>query len=248
MASHIAIRRIMLPIIQNPWCDEPHVMKKSEMEEHHAAYHAHMAVARTAERDGLYRAAVDSAMSAWEFIDGMMRYEQKYLDREFASVPAIDFVLKYSPMLLDVRRLNALRDLLKSRKRIDRDASADLVEELERAIFQTSENYQLWSFLERHPDVRQDELPPSLGGDREYRRTVIRFWEQLGIVSRTPDGRSYRLLLIAPLGRAITGKCPSCGQTHNAPKRAFFEPIDCPSCGKQAHFVLVASEGNPQPD
>lgn len=221
-------------------------MKKSEMEEHYAAYHANMATARAAEASGLYRAAVNAASTAWEYIDGMMQYEQKYLDREFGGVPAIDLVLKYSPMLLDIRRLGILRDLLKSRKRIDRNASSDLAEELEEAFAKTNQNYRLWSFLQHHPDVRQDELPEVLGGDQEYRRTVIRFWEQLGIVSRIPDGRSYRLLLVAPLGRAVSGKCPACGEIHEAPKRAFFEAIDCPACGEQSHFVLIASETNAQ--
>jgi hypothetical protein len=216
-------------------------MKKSEMEEHHAAYHARMAAARAAEADGLYRAAVDAASAAWDYVDAMMQYERKYLDREFGSVPAIDLVLRYSPLLLDVKRLDALELLLKSRKRIERDTEADMAAKLRDARAKLWENHRLWSYLEDHPDARQDELRRVLGGDQDRWRWVAEAWERMGLVSRTPSGGSYRLALITRTGQVVRGKCPACGYVADAPKAMFFEPMTCPACSAEATFVILSA-------
>src|SRR5438445_210985 len=101
-------------------------MKKSEMEAHRDEYQARMAAARAAERDGLYREAMAEALSAWDFIDGMMQYEKRYEERSFDSVAAIDLVLRYAPLLLDRKSLDTLERLLKEYRRIERDTDADM--------------------------------------------------------------------------------------------------------------------------
>ena len=69
-------------------------MKKTEMEGHSADYEGLMAQAQQAQRKGLYRKAVELALAAGQHIDGMMQYEQKYANREFLSIPAIELVLR----------------------------------------------------------------------------------------------------------------------------------------------------------
>ena len=81
-------------------------MKKTEMEQHHTAYHEKVAKARSAERTGLYRRAMQLALSSWEHVDGMMQYERKYENAEFDTIPAIEMVLKYAPLLLDFESLD----------------------------------------------------------------------------------------------------------------------------------------------
>ena len=46
-------------------------MKKTEMEEHHTAYHELVTQARSAERTGLYRMAMQLALSSWEHVDAI---------------------------------------------------------------------------------------------------------------------------------------------------------------------------------
>ncbi|HVP11023.1 MAG TPA: hypothetical protein VMV94_07530, partial [Phycisphaerae bacterium] len=126
-------------------------MTKAEMEAHRAQYYELIAKARAARQDGRYREAVELAMSSWEYVDGMMQYERKYEDKEFNSVEGIDVVLKYAPLLFDLDSLNRLEDLLKDRRRIERDTSADMGDKLAKATAMMWEARRMWNYLEREP-------------------------------------------------------------------------------------------------
>ena len=76
-------------------------MKKAEMEDHRAEYQALMSKARSAEREGFCRRAVELALASWDHIDGMMQYERRYENKEFANVQGIEMILKYAPLLFD---------------------------------------------------------------------------------------------------------------------------------------------------
>ena len=109
-------------------------MKKAEMEAHNLQYDDYMAVAQSAEEHGLFKGAVKAAISAWDFIDGMMQYRAKYADAKFSSIPAIDLVLKYAPLLLDSKSLDRLEQLLRERSaHVPRNTSEDVAEELKAA-------------------------------------------------------------------------------------------------------------------
>src|SRR5947209_7153912 len=88
------------------------VMKKTEMEAHQSRYYALMQQAQAAERRGLFRMSVEFAVSAFEHIDGMMQYERKYEEKEFASVSAIEMVLRYCPLLFYSEHLEKLESIL----------------------------------------------------------------------------------------------------------------------------------------
>lgn len=214
-------------------------MKKSEMEYHADAYRTKMRAAGAAEQRGLYRLALESAVSAWEHIDGMMRFERKYGDAEFTSIPAIDLALKYAPLLLDRKLLTQLETLLRDYKRIQKNATDDISERVARAHSQISENHRLWSHLEKHPGVLQSSLSTVLGGDQTRWRSVAESWEKMGLVSRTPESNSHRLSLATRMGAVVPGKCPSCGAVEQAPKAILLEKIACPKCRKQVTFILL---------
>jgi len=74
-------------------------MKKADMRAEWVQYHLRMSEAREAHHAGLWRKAVELALSSWGHVDGMMQYERRYLDAEFQSIEAIDFVLQYAPLL-----------------------------------------------------------------------------------------------------------------------------------------------------
>ena len=67
-------------------------IKKADMEAHRLQYQDKLNQALEAESQGLYRVALDAAVSAWKFIDWMMQYVRKCQDAEFSSIPAIDLV------------------------------------------------------------------------------------------------------------------------------------------------------------
>jgi len=220
-------------------------MKKSEMQAHNLEYEAKMDCARAAEREGLYRAALDAAVSAWENIEGMMQYSKKYEEEEFVKIDAIDLILRYSPLLLDSKRLKLLEDLLETRKRIPRNADDDLKSKLATAYAQIKDNHRLWSHIEGNPEARQDDLRQVLGADQTYWRAVAESWEHMGLVVRQPDGGSYRLALTTRMGQIVPAKCPSCGHIDEAPKAMFLEQTDCPKCKSSVLFVLVSRRSPP---
>lgn len=216
-------------------------MKKAEMEEHRETYHHLMTEARSAERQGLYRKAVQSALEAWDHIDGMMQFEKRYGDTEFDSLSAIDLVLKYTPLLLDFETLDALEELLKSYRRIERDTSESLGERLQAARERMWKNHRLWDHLEQNPDARQDQLRGHLGGEQERWRAVAEGWEKMGLISRSPEGGSCRLALCTRLGEMVRAKCSSCGNTLEGSKGLFLEPMDCPRCQRASLFVILGA-------
>ena len=218
-------------------------MKKSEMEAHAQAYRSLMNMAQLAEHRGLYRAAVDAAVSAWEHIDGMMQFGMKYQDDEFVSISAIDAVLKHAPLLFDFRNLDALEELLTTRKRIEKNTSQSALEKLSEARAQIWVNHRLWTYLERHGEVRQDQLSEILGGDQSYWRMLSKSWSVMGLVSRVREGVSYRIALSTRMGQVVLAKCPSCGKSSEAPKGMFLEKMTCPYCNHRVSFVLLSSDG-----
>lgn len=211
------------------------------MAEHQELYHARMSEARAAEREGLYRKAVESALAAWEYIDGMMQYERRYDDADFASIPAIEMILKYAPLLFDFHSLEKLGGLLKECRRIEKNTSESLGDRLVRAQERMWGNHSLWDHLERHPEARQDELRTVLGGDQETWRAVAERWEKMGLLRRTPEGGSYRLALITRMGQVVPGKCPTCGEVVEAPKSMFLEETTCPECTQSVQFTILST-------
>lgn len=217
-------------------------MKKSEMELHSRLYHEKLRGAATAESAGMYRAALDAAVAAWQHIDGMMQYERKYEGKEFTSIPAIDLALKYAPLLLDMRRLDALDDLLGEYKRIDRHASDDIQSKVEQARARVWENHRLWSYIEHHPGAPQEGLQGELGGIQSYWRSVAEAWSRMGLLARTAAGRSYTLSLATRMGEVVPAKCPACGHVAESPKGMFLEQLTCPECRASVVFVLLARQ------
>ena len=214
-------------------------MTKAEMEEHRNIYQAFLAHARTASQAGLYREAVNLAVFAWEHIDGMMQYERKYEKREFASIEAIDIVLKYAPLLFDLPRLDALESLLQERRRIDRDTSEDLGEKLTEARELMWDAHRLWNHIEQSPGVRQDALRQLLGGDQERWRSICEAWEKMGLLGRTQQGNSYCLELLTRMGEVVSAKCSYCGCIVEAPKAMLLEVLTCTTCRSAAVFVIL---------
>jgi hypothetical protein len=202
-------------------------------------YERRMAAAREAARQGLYRRAVEEALEAWPFIDGMMQYARKYKQEEFDTIPAIDLVLQYAPLLLDFRQLDRLGALLKECRRIERDTEADVGEQLATARARMWAAHRLWDYIEQHPDVRQAELRSALGGQQQDWVDILTTWEEMGLLRRTRDSGTYRLALSTRMGEVISAKCPECGAVAEAPKAMLLDALRCAECSKHVVFVLI---------
>ena len=216
-------------------------MKKADMLRHREEYQSLMAEARSAEQEGVYRKAVELALSSWDHIDGMMQYERRYANREFANIEGIDVILRYAPLLFDFSSLDALETILKNSRRIEKNTSENLGGKLAKARARMWDAHRLWDHLERHPEVSQDKLSRALGGSRDRWRSITDAWENMALVYRTRDGESHRIALSTRMGRVVPGKCSSCGVVVSAPKAMLLEKLPCPECRATVFFIILST-------
>lgn len=213
---------------------------KAELESDRARYQELMGQARSALKDGRHDEAVQIAVSSCKYIDGMMQFERKYEDSEFSNIEAIDVVLDYAPLLFHSQVLDELESLLKSQKRIDRDASDDLASDLSKARMRMWEAYRLWNYIEQSGECRQDELRTALGGSQDEWRSIAESWEKIGLIRRTSERGSYRLSFSTRIDDETIAKCPACGAVIQQLKYKLFEDVVCPKCRTKSTFVFLS--------
>ncbi len=217
-------------------------MTKAEIEQHSAAYHALMDEVSTSIRAGLFREAVDLAVSSFSHVDGMMQFEQKYGGKTTTSVASIDFVLQHAPLMFDIESIETLENLLHSQKRIAKNVSVDLSDQLGKARLLVWEAYRFWDYLEQHLTVREDDLRVALGGDSMQWRSIAKSWSDMGLINRFGDSGHHQVSLVTHLERPILAKCPSCAAVVQAIKEKVLEERTCPKCRQKRLFVLLAKE------
>ncbi|MES2794278.1 MAG: hypothetical protein V4719_31985 [Planctomycetota bacterium] len=215
---------------------------KAELLSHQLEYHRLIASARLAQRNGQTQQALELAESSWPFIDGMMQYERKYENRESFTIDGIEIAFKLAPLLLQLEILDRLEALLLSQRRIAKNATTDVVEQLSAAKQLLSRAHRLWDHLEQFGKVQQDQLRRDLGGSQDEWRALAEVWESMGFITRFPSRGSYRLSLVTEMDAEILGKCPACGNFAEAPKILFLETTACPECHADVMYVLLGTK------
>ncbi len=209
--------------------------KKAELELAHDEYQALILQARQAKADRQYDRAIDLAIQCWVHVDSMMRYAQKYQDREFDSLECIDLVLELAPPLFHFESLDKLAALLKEQRRIDKQASADLAAKLAEARARMWEAHRAWSQVELQaasPCAPSSVALASLPG----------LWESLGLLVWKQVGNDRVPGLAIGLDEQAKGKCSSCGAVAKAKKARFLSAGTCPRCKSDGFFVFLRSD------
>lgn len=214
-------------------------MAKAELQADQAAYDGHMARARAAEAAGRHADAILHAMEAWPHLDGMMKFERRWEEREFQSVACIDLVLRYAPLLFHFESLETLASMLKSQKSIDRNATDDLADRVSAAMSQLLRAQRLWNHIEDNPETRQDEVRERLGGDQDEWRATAERWAEMGLIVRTKVGGRYQLELATNLDARVRGRCAECGRVVRGMKRDMLSEQACPACLKSSMFAIL---------
>ena len=213
-------------------------MAKADLEFAQSAYDQAMHHAHAAVRSGYYVRAIAFAIEAWNYVDRMMQYEKKYEDATFKSVPCVDIVLKYAPLVFDIEALDKLSELLKERKTVERLTSDDLGERLRVARGYLRSSYRLWDYIERHPGVMQSDLREQLGGEQDEWRLIAERWESMGLLRRVPEVGSYRLFAVTNMHQRSEGMCPKCGLIEIGRKGDLLAERNCPGCGERCVLVI----------
>jgi hypothetical protein len=214
-------------------------MKKAELETHDAEYRDRLSKAKHAESAGQYNEALKAAVSAWEHVDGMMQFQSKYEEEKVDSVAAIDLVLKYAPLLLDFRKLDALEQFLSICRRIEKNTTAGPREKLSEARSKMWDNHRLWSYLEKHPDAPQDQLHKAMGQTNDW-QSSIEAWVTMGVLRKAQEGPCYRLT--TSMEARVPAKCSACGKSAEGPKGLLLTSVTCPKCRSKTTFVLLSPQ------
>jgi predicted transcriptional regulator len=213
-------------------------MSKAALQAAQLQYDQCMAAARNHERNGQLEEAIRQAIEAWEHLEGMMKFERKWEDREFKSVPCIDMVLRHAPMLLDGKSLDRLGDLLKEQRSIDKLASDDLAARLQEAKQRMRAIHQLLARVEAEPGITVTRLAETCGCDRPTVDQICERLEAMELIEVDRTGKARELRLATDFDRNITGLCESCGRGAALLWWDALSVRKCPTCGEEAYFVL----------
>ena len=154
----------------------------------------------------VYREAIDLAVSSFDHVDGMMQFDKKYAGKETTSVASIDFVLQYAPLMFDVESLERLEKLLRSQKRIAKNVSVELGDQLEKARLLMWEAHRFWHHMEHDLTVREDNVRTILGGDSKQWRSIAKSWADMGLVNRLGVNGHHQLSLVTHPDQPILAK------------------------------------------
>ncbi|MBA3483385.1 MAG: hypothetical protein H0T51_16370 [Pirellulales bacterium] len=226
---------------QSSYISRPIMAKtKAELEYDFDQHQKIMARVRTANRSGEISKALDLAVTAWEYIDGMMQYEKRYGSRsEFKTIDSIAFVLSYAPILFETTLLARLATLLRTYKRIEKNTTDEIGLALDNAMSLMWEARKVWNLLETEGEVHQADLGRRLGGEQARLRDLVESWVHLGVVQRRPHGSSYLIRLCTRVDEKTQAKCSVCGIVDSDAMMAMLDPRRCPNCGCDANFVIL---------
>lgn len=209
--------------------------KKAELEIDFQQYMVLRAQMRRDHQDKQYQTAINTAVSSFPHVDGMMQFDRRYGKKsQFYSIDTIDFVLKYAPLLFDYESLDQLENLLKTRRRIAKNTAADVVEALASARTQMWDAHRLWTLIEQAGQVTVNDLknePPL--------RSVANSWRKIGLIRHAENDKSQ--VFVSRLDDKVRVKCPWCGAFGSGTKVKLLEAITCPRCQQNVFFVLLAS-------
>lgn len=212
---------------------------KGEMQFDHTNYHRLVATARLKILDGHFEEAVKLASNAWAYVDGMMQFERKYLDLAEANIDAIEIALEYAPFLFEFNVLDELETLLKSNRKIGRNASDDLVSRLAQSRAKMTAARRLWNLLEENLAFAEEEIVFSLAGTHAEWDSIIELWVLMGVICRIKRYESWFVALATNMNAESKAKCPSCGAIVKGAKHHFLNEIVCPNCGSKVTFVFI---------
>jgi hypothetical protein len=185
--------------------------------------------------------AIRIALATTEYADGMIQFETRFERRSGREdVETIHYIFRYAPLLFDLAALNTISQLLKAKKRIDKNTAANFVQEVEDAFALMWDAHRFWRLLEEQPETAQDKLRINLGGDQDRWRWIAETWEQMGIIRRVAERGSYRISFVTNLTAVVRGKCSECGAVGKAPMGRFLENITCPKCNATSTFVILS--------
>lgn len=212
---------------------------KSELEWNQQEYYSRLRRAKAAINKQCHQDAVNEAALALHHVDGMMQFERRYENTVFDRIEAIDIILVFAPMLLDLANLELLAAVLKNQKRIDKNTSVDLAIELDQARQLLWDSYRIWSLLEVQQTTWEHEIHEKVEVSRDRVRALLDHWVAMQLVRRKREPNDDCVFLVTHFSAPCVGKCPTCGASVTREKIALLVDSDCQACGVAVGFVIL---------
>jgi len=216
-------------------------LKKADLERHRDEYYRLIAAANEQMDRGHVFDAIKCAVASWQYLDGMMRYENRFQGREFDNVECVEIVLGSAPYFLDFESLDALEDLLKTQRRIEKNTAHNLADKLAAARKVLSAAHTGWNLLANCDDLVESQFRRQIKIDDKSYDRLIGIWESNEVITitMTMTENTRRLRLTTRMRKRTCGKCPACGTVAHAPKAKFLDNVECPKCRESVVFVLL---------
>lgn len=216
-------------------------MSKAHLAAAQVQYDALVSRAMEAESRGDTLEAVRLAQEAWKHLPDMMKFEKKYEEGTFQSVPCIDMVLRLAPPLLDIDALTGVETLLKQNRSIDRDASDDLAARLKEARSRLNSCWRVLRLLETTDGARWLDLQQETQLNEPELRSTIESLFTVGLLKPHASDHPTRFRLNDVLTRAVHATCAACGCSEDLTLDVAVSLDACPACGRRDTVQIFAT-------
>jgi hypothetical protein len=217
-------------------------MKIAELEAHHDAY---------ADSEDTILAMVDNrefpkvfsvCTASFSHILPAINFRKKRgITPETPDFSAFTTIWKYAPPLFEHTAIEALLEFVNSSRAL-MQSEKEILTSTEAACKREQLAHRLWNHLERNSGMLQRDIRTELGAVQEDAVNIVEVWEELGIMDRQSEDRSYRLYFRTRLDTDMVGLCPNCGVRGKGRKELFFRSVTCKKCGTVCHYHIDYSD------
>jgi hypothetical protein len=213
-------------------------MKIAELEGHYEAYTDSERTIRAMVSGGEFPRVFAVCTASFPHIVPAIQFRKKTGSTpETPEFSAFSTIWKYAPPLFEHTAIESLFEFVNS-ARVLSQSEKNFLDSIEAARKREQLAHRLWNHLERHPGMLQRDIRTDLGVIQEEAVHIVELWEELGILDREPEDRTYRLYFRTRLDTEMTGVCPNCGVRGKARKELFFRSIACQKCGQEGHYHI----------
>jgi hypothetical protein len=213
-------------------------MKIAELEGHHDAYADSERTIRAMVDNGEFPNVFSVCTASFLHILPAISYRKKRgITPETPDFWAFTTIWKYAPPLFEHTTIESLFEFVNS-SRVLGQSEKHFLDSIEAARQREQLAHRLWNHLERHPGMLQRDIRTELGVAQEDAVKIVDLWEELGILDRQPEDKSYQLYFRTRLDTEVAGVCPSCGVRGKGRKELFFRSVMCQKCGMEGHYHI----------
>jgi uncharacterized protein (DUF983 family) len=213
-------------------------MRISELEAHHDAFIESDRTIRAMVNNADFPAVLVVCIESFPHIVPAINFrKRREVTPEIPALLALTTICRYAPPLFEHSAIESLRQFIKT-ARVLLQSEKNLSHAADAARNGERVAHVLWNYLERHPGTLQRDIHSNLGVAQDDAVNTIEVWEELGIVERRPEGRSYRLDFRTHLDAEVAGLCPNCGVRGRGRKELLFRSARCQKCGTEGHYHI----------